>query len=581
MGDRYIALIDGPPARHAQLGRMAEGERRWKVAVDQPGRIVIVEKDARVVMLGDDGIVIGPLFAVGRRSREIELSRDAQATIMSGRGKLLIGSYWGGYVGILFGRDHRTTDIVRAPFGELPCFRLPLEGGWLVASDVALLVRCGAPAPVVDWDALARFLGAPDTRRTETCLTGIAEVRGGDRLTCSGTSSETETLWSPWQYAGRSRQLRDPIEAQRRLRDTITSCVAARGSGSTINLLLSGGLDSSIVAAATAASGLAAIFTTVSTIDPSGDERRYAQVVAQRTGTDLTACTFERQFVDLQRSGAARLPRPVARAFEYEARRQGRRVAEVAGADMVFSGGGGDNVFCSLQSITPLLDCLQESDARQHFWPIAREIAELTRTSLWTVVRRTMQRHLRGPQPIPVETNTQYLSAEAAGLAMAAPSHPWLERPRDVLPGKGSHVALLLGTQGLAEDSNPQDVRPLLYPLLSQPVVELCLRIPSWQWFDRGCNRAAARHAFTSALPQEIAWRRSKGSPDSFVVELYEANRSLIRDMLLGGNLARHGLLDRQTLAQKLDEEGPPKGDDHGRVMRLVDVEAWSRCWTG
>ena len=251
MGNRYIALIDGPPARHAQIRRIAEGERRWKVAIDQPGRLVIVEKAARVVKLGDDGIVIGPLFAVGRRSREIELSRDAQATIMSGRGKPLIGSYWGGYVGILFGRDRRTTDIVRAPFGELPCFKVPLEEGWLVASDIALLARCGAPTPAVDWDALARFLGAPDTRRTETCLTGIAEVRGGDRLTCSGTSSETATLWSPWQYAGRSRQLRDPIEAQRRLRDTITSCVAARGSGSTINLLLSGGLDSSIVAAAT------------------------------------------------------------------------------------------------------------------------------------------------------------------------------------------------------------------------------------------------------------------------------------------------------------------------------------------
>lgn len=246
----------------------------------------------------------------------------------------------------------------------------------------------------------------------------------------------------------------------------------------------------------------------------------------------------------------------------------------------MLSGGGGDNIFCSLQSVLPLLDCRAGLADGPMYRRLAREIAALCDTSVWTVRRKAWLRSWQH-RPPPLDIDTGFLSAGTAARARAASRHPWLEPPATVLPGKAAHVALLLGPQYLTEDSDPCAARRFLYPLLAQPVVELCLRIPTWLWFERGCNRAVARRAFEATLPEQVAWRRSKGSPDAFLVALFESRRQQIRRLLLDGNLAGHGLLDCDALAAYLDDPRPVRGSGHVRILRLVDAEAWSRCWPG
>lgn len=582
MGNRYAMLVGGSQALRDRIKDRAKACSLQHVTLNRAAILLFVEDVSAIVPIGAASVVLGALYPADDTNPRAKLLSDLEPGITRHRGAPLMQSCWGGYVAILANAAAAGVDILRAPFGELPCLYIRLEDAWLVVSDVAMIQSLTGWSPEIAWDALARFLGAPDARRAETCLAGLSEIRGGDRLSLCGANATVATLWSPWDHADRTRQLVDADEARQRLHETVMSCVAARGEGRAANvILLSGGLDSSILAAAAAAASLQTHCATVHTADPSGDERRYARLVAARTGQRLTEHSFDKTVVDLAKSGAAGLPRPVARAFEYEARRQGESVATANGARLIFSGGGGDNVFCSLRSITPLLDCLEAPVGRSNFWGVAHDLSDMTGTSVVTIVRRTVLRLLHRSRPLPLDTDLRYLSADAVRLAMAAPRHPWLDRPSHVPIGKGSHVALLLGTQGLTEDSDPQAACALLYPLLSQPVVELCLRIPTWCWFDNGHNRAVARHAFAQDLPREVIWRRSKGSPDSFVVELYESNRALIREMLMEGNLMSHGLLDRTSLAHSLNDSGPPKGEDHGRLMRLVDIEAWSRCWPG
>ncbi|MGK4422636.1 asparagine synthase-related protein, partial [Klebsiella pneumoniae] len=71
--------------------------------------------------------------------------------------------------------------------------------------------------------------------------------------------------------------------------------------------------------------------------------------------------------------------------------------------------------------------------------------------------------------------------------------------------------------QSYVEGHDPQDLLPTVSPLLSQPLVETCLGVPSWLWFEGGRNRVVARRAFAGDLPADVIWRRSKGTPDSFV----------------------------------------------------------------
>ncbi|NVL78622.1 asparagine synthetase B family protein, partial [Escherichia coli] len=89
-----------------------------------------------------------------------------------------------------------------------------------------------------------------------------------------------------------------------------------------------------------------------------------------------------------------------------------------------------------------------------------------------------------------------FLSPRALAAAEADEAHPWRMLPRDALPGKAMHVRLIVFAQSFVEGFDPRDALPTVSPLLAQPLVETCLAIPSWLWFEDGRNRVVARRAF-------------------------------------------------------------------------------------
>ena len=580
MASRYLALIGAETGICDRIAAAA-GKARLTVAIDRPGLLVLVETGATTIPIGEEGVVIGALYTIGHPGSVEALGPDAQAAIASSRGTHLVDRYWGGYVAILASAAGAGVDVVRAPFGELPCLHVRTGTGIAAASDAALLTAFQLCTLRVDWSALARHLAAGEVRGGETCLGGLRELRGGQRLTARAGSSATDTIWSPWRHAGGDRQIDDVDEAVRRVGDAARSCVKSRVSACpTPLLMLSGGLDSSVIAACLASDRHDFACLTVTTANPSGDERRHARKVADSLGVRLFERVREVMAVDLERSAAARLPRPVARAFEQDSDRSAVELANALGAGLVIDGGGGDNIFCSLQSVAPVADCLLAGNRRANFWLTAREISALAQTSLATVAWRAWLRSFQPARAPRAGRDLRFLSAGATDHAAGATVHPWLAAPEGMLPGKAAQVALLVGAQGLVEDADPQAALASLSPLVSQPLIETCLHVPSWHWFARGRNRAVARRAFERDLPAEIVWRRTKGTPDSFVVELYEANRALIAAMLLEGDLARHGLIDRAAVAAALDDPRPVRGHDFGRIMQLVDAEAWVRAWS-
>ena len=98
-------------------------------------------------------------------------------------------------------------------------------------------------------------------------------------------------------------------------------------------------------------------------------------------------------------------------------------------------------------------------------------------------------------------------------------------------------------------------------------------------WTRDGHNRVIAREAFRSLLPASIIYRRDKGAPDSFLVELIDANLDKMRAMLLHGCLARNGLLDTIQVDAALTSAARAKGFGYIRVMQLIDAEAWALSW--
>jgi asparagine synthase (glutamine-hydrolysing) len=568
---RYLILI-------ARGGSLPEGrveQLREKLA--PLGAFGALWSGRRAVMFAegphlaiDSGGVAGWVFRRGRHGPIDALSPADSSLIANGGGQFLVDAHWGGYVALIE-RDADTI-VLRSPLADLSCLMAVIDHEIAIASDVPLLEQA-AVRRSVDYPALARHLASPDLRRAETCLSGVTELQGGLRLAVGDGPGSIEEVWTPWKFAARDRQIEDSEEAGSRLRDAVLHAVAAscHHHGDVI-LRLSGGLDSSIVAASLVQAGIPTAALNLVTNDAAGDERRYARRVAQALDIRLEERLRQLASVDLTVSAAAGLPRPTARSFVQAAIAPCRDLAREIGAAAIVDGGGGDNVFCSLQSIRPVLDCMISGQPWKRTRATTDSVAAVSQVSRWMVLRRAAIARVRRIARYDFALDCRLLSASAIKAAQGASNHRWLDCPAGALPGKAAHVGIIAAAQSVVEGFDPRDSVPLV-----SPVVEACLSIPTWLWYDRGLNRAMARHAFAGLLPRDVIERRSKGGPDGFIAELFQERRQQVKAILFDGLLMRNGLLDQAALASALAESGPVQSLDFMRVMRLVDAEIWAQ----
>ena len=574
-GRRFLALIATtaeplPPGR-IDSARKAAASLVPLIATD---RFMLWSDHRHGITQAVSHAIVGELFDRGSTRPETALDDAAWTAIARSRSETLVERYWGSYVA--FTTEDRGMAVVRAPMGDLGCYHVRVGGVLLVVSDLALLRELGCRLSV-DRGALTRHIAYPEWRRSETCLDGVEELRGGDRLLVSANGVECETLWSPWAFVARDRMIDDPGEAARAVRNAVHLAARARAAGhDRAVLLLSGGLDSAIVATSLKAAGTEVIGLNLAGDDAASDERRYAEMVARSVGIELLTRTFDADRIDVHRSGAAHMPYPVHRCFTQAQDAVAAETAERCGADILIDGGGGDNVFFASRTVSILADCLATGGLDKRFWSAARALGDLGQTGTWALAWRAVHRAwLRSPAPRQPPA-VAFLSDVARLIIADTVAHPWFLPPASVLPGRASHVALLAPAQNLVEAINAQAPYRTISPLVSQPVVEACLRVPSWLWLAPGRDRATARRAFAPDLPQEIIARRSKGTPTGFVATIFDRYRLAIRDMLLGGRLAEFGLIDEAKLTQALSAPGPVRDLSFVRIMELVDAEAWA-----
>jgi len=574
-GRRFLALIatTPEPLPPGQIERARKAAASL-VPLIEADRFMLWSNHRHKITQAGSHAIVGELFDRGSTLPETTLDDVAWTAVARSRGENLIERYWGSYVAFMTGDKGVTA--VRAPMGDLGCYHARDGGVLLVASDLPLLSDCGRRFGI-DRAALARHIAYPEWRRSETCLGGVEELRGGDRLLVSANGVECETLWSPWAFATQDRMIDDPGEAARVVRNAVHLAVRARAAGhDRALLLLSGGLDSAIVAASLKAAGTEVTGLNLIGDDAASDERRYAEMVARSAGIELLTRTLDLDRVDVRRSGAAHMPYPVHRCFTQAQDTVAVETAERCGADLLIDGGGGDNVFFASRTVSILADCLATGGLDKRFWSAARALGDLGQTGTWALAWRAVHRAwLRSPAPHQPPA-VAFLSDASRSIVADAIAHPWFVPPDGVLPGRASHVALLAPAQNLVEAINAQALQHAISPLVSQPVVEACLRVPSWHWLAPGRDRATARRAFAPDLPEEIFARRSKGTPTSFVAAIFDRQRKAIRDMLLGGRLAEFGLVDEAKLTQALSAPGPVRDLRFVRIMELVDAEAWA-----
>lgn len=538
---------------------------------------VFAQLNSQVLELPDGrGVVLGALYRRESAQAVANLTSDQTQRILESQGRLLLSEFWGGYVAIL--TIDKIDLVIRDPSGSVPCYYLSQPGLIGLSSDPLLLIKLGLLDPDVDHSYLVDHLRAISLRPSHTGLRGLAELLRGQRLLIRPGSVVRDALWSPWDFAIRANRYRHQDGEAEELRGLIESC--ARGLTAGIDHLLvdlSGGLDSSILAAALEPARRITCLNFL-TSQASGDESIFASAVANTLGLPLETVQLDVRKVDISTSAVSDLPRPTTRSFLQAWDFQAREVAERIGADGFVNGAGGDNVFCSLQSAAPVADRLLVWRHTAGLVRSAGDLSDLTGCSVLTALRRGVRRAWRMPPKYRWLADREFLVAGAEKLHIDPSLHPWLNVPERGLPGSAAHIALLLQIENHLESFSRG---PMIFPLLAQPIVEWCLSKPSWRWCRGGLNRAIAREAFAERLPEGIARRRDKGTPESFLVDLFEAKKSEIREIIADGLLASWGIIDRPAILRAIDQTEPARDLTHSRILRVVDVEVWARSWNG
>lgn len=537
---------------------------------------------------GGEATVFGTLFktstahAPGQAVRDI--SGSALDAILASGGRALLEDYWGRYVAIV--KSGSGCQVLLDPTGALPCYYTVQHGALVLFSHLELCPFLDLSAFSVNEGFVAMLLAYDRFLNSQTGLQGVQELLGGQCLTFTRAGVALSTLWSPDRYA--CRPMRIPTEeAALRLRETTDYVVGSWANCfQDVAVSLSGGLDSSIVLDCLARSGTRAAICAFHYLLTSQDaeERTYAELAARSAGCrlDIVPTSPDSELAVLQA-----YPPTVRPYREFLAPPTGGHLSRAArpARAAIFTGQGGDHLFLTSNGTARFADYLMQNGLRTDTAKVLLETARLSGKSVSAVLRETLPRLLnrryRGATENGITNRRTQLSGDiSAGAAILAGLPDWARNPGALPPAKFQQVSALLHMVQ-SRSHYPAPARAIINPLISQPLIELCLSLPAWQLTAGGRSRGLVREAFSHRLPAEITRRTTKGSASRFYTDQVAALSEVAGQLLRRGELVSRGLIAEADVDRMLDASHFRSSRSGSMLLVYCGIESWLRTWTG
>jgi len=533
-----------------------------------------------------EGAILGTLFvypAAGEvPKRRRFLATDEASDIVRTGGADLIAKYWGRYVAFVRIPHTNTHIVIRDPSGMLPCFLVADHGIQVWFSDIGDISTLALPAyGAIDW----RYIQAHVVRRfvtsTTSALMGVNEVLAGESCEPLDDTIRRKRLWDP-ALVSVGGVIEDSELAAERLRSLVIACVNAWAlEYKTILHTLSGGLDSAIVAAALAHVRTQTSVTCLNyyTIEPAGDERRYSRASAERAELELIERRRDPSSIDLSKClRVAASPTPWYYRYELEHADYEYGLAQQREASAIFTGGGGDGIFYRLQAGFAVADYLRLHGLTRQLPGIALDAARLDGASVSSTMLSAIlaMRATNRWNPMWAPFNRRSFVVADVNDAQRALLVGYCGRSSSV-PGKALHIESTSIPPAFYDPFGDCRAVERVSPLVSQPIVEHCLKIPTYLLIENGWDRAIARRAFARDLPRSVVGRRGKGSMTAHMRAVFTINLAFIREFLMSGDLLRRGILNGPRLAACTTEGAAVSDDEISEVFDHLSTESWIR----
>jgi asparagine synthase (glutamine-hydrolysing) len=411
--------------------------------------------------------------------------------------------------------DTRTQSLLcsRDPFGIKPFYHARHQGAFVFASEPQALLRAGVPARA-NLTAAAQYLamGISD-HGPESFFRDIVQLGPGETIVVNG-AGEVRTAGPDEGWATRAAAPASQREFAACLQESIRLHLR---SDVPVGTCLSGGLDSSTVAALAATAvraenGPCFAAVTAASEEQRQDERPYAAAVARHC--DLawhvvtpSAAEFAAGIDEcLCAQGEPALSPSVYLQFRV------MQTARAAGLKVMLDGQGGDELLCGYERYVPIWAC-----------EIAREVG--TFTALREFAR--LARQLR-PGPYGMTTLAAYMLLPALRRRTVAARVVFLRN--EFTAGVLELVTRISRSTRRLHEARVADIAAFSLPALLRfedrnsmahsiearvPYVDRCvvscaLRLPDTELLHDGFTKYPLRTIAAQVLPEQIAWRRTK-----------------------------------------------------------------------
>ncbi len=482
---------------------------------------------------------------------------------------------------LLLARDH---------FGKKPIYYWHDARRLVFASEIKALLAAGVAASLNE-AALPEYLALGYVPTPRSLFAGIQKLPPASTLAADARGAAAPAAYWDLHFppAGAARPVR-LAEAADELRGLLREAVRKRLVADVpLGMLLSGGLDSALVAAL-AARELGGLRTfTVGFEGPAFfDERPFARRLAAHIGAQHHESLVRPQAAALMETLLAHHDEPFGDSSAlptYLVAREARRQVTVA-----LNGDGGDEAFAGYQRLhaavmaeavprpaRAILGAAARLVPGTLRWRGLRQARRLAAGTALPLAERIfawstyfdvpdLQRILREP-PDPGRVRSSYVDALARGAGTSVLSRLLYLNTRttlldDLLP-KMDRMTMAHGLEARS-------------PLLDRALVEYAAALPDSFKSRRGRGKRILKEAARGLVPPETLARRKQG----FVVPLgpwFRGDlRPLVHDLLLDGpRLA--GRLRRDALQRLVREHESGRGDHGHRLWALLTLELWLR----